>query len=201
MLFSKSLYSRLVNNDVLDNIQLLDNFIKRKDLSFVLKRLNKSIPENKVVHSMRAAYLANKFSHGTDAAIIALCHDYLECGGSLKKLDVSDKIKECIMCLTIEPFFDDYDNPPLMSLIYKIGRLPEEYKNDIIIAKIADRLDNCVMKQNAGELKKKYIDKTISIIQFLWREYTGDKKALKTFIVNSFSIVNKEFDCISSLLN
>jgi hypothetical protein len=189
-----------MKNIVTEQLESLEVIIDPVYLKQIYKKIRKSLSIDKVYHSIRTASYAIEFTNSPDAIIVALCHDYLEAGGSLLKLDVSDRIKELLMCLTIEKYFNEYDNPSLCCLHYKIPRLPTDMKKDLIYAKISDRLDNCIMKANIGILKDNYIEKTKNLLFMLYNNFPNNKTDLREKILEKFIPINPGFIELNKIL-
>lgn len=137
----------------------------------------KIMPKKKVKHSLRVATDVADVIDDRDVIFGALFHDYIERGGKVDRLPISNKAKTLVKLLTtIDDDYKDSKNIPLSHMKDVISQVEdEELKNKLILIKLADRLDKFKNKR----ISKKYKNKSKELIKFLLKKYTGENKSAK----------------------
>lgn len=158
-----------------------------KNIRRLLKKL-KVMSRGKQRHSMRvSSSLMDMGSMDRDVVLGALFHDYIERGGDIDKLDVSQNVKDIVNFLSV--FDDSYEtskNPPLEHLRDVFGKIDNQsLKNYLIEIKVADRVDN--LKRRGKNISKGYLKKSIELIEFLMGNYTGSMD-----LVGLLRVLNKK---------
>lgn len=155
-----------------------DNFSHNdiENLKKLFKHL-KIMPKRKVKHSLRVAADVAEVVDDKDTVLGALFHDYIERGGRVEKLPISNKSKTLVKLLTtIDDNYKDSENIPLSHMKDIISQVKDEkLKNKLILIKLADRLDKFKNKN----VSKKYKRKSKKLIKFLLKKYTGKNKSAK----------------------
>lgn len=144
----------------------------------VLNRL----PKHKRKHSWRVAKSLYRAGADPDAVHAAVAHDFLERGGTMKRLQkvidkhgLSPRVAELVRALSSEEKNDEQaDNEPLRHLQHVLPTLPEESRNKVILIKLGDRLDN--LYRRGKKIGKNYRRKTSELLSFLGYAYTGPQE-------------------------
>lgn len=142
-----------------------------------MRPILKELPKKKIKHSVNVAKELK--NHNKIAIYAALGHDYLERGGDIADLvdhladhNIPDKVLHIIKVLSQDED-DDADDP----LEHMQDQLPqihdEEIRNNVILIKMADRLDNLRKRYKKNELNKKYVKKSRKLIHYLMSTYNG----------------------------
>ena len=147
------------------------------------------LPKKKQEHSIRVAKHLHEIG-ADDASIYAgLTHDYLERGGTpkylakqVKKKDLPDEVIPVVHGMSQEEEIDA-ENEPLEHIKQTLATADDEHKNIIVVTKIADRIDN-LRKRMAedGKIGKKYLKKSVDLVQYLVSQYTGRNKLMKRLL-------------------
>lgn len=156
-----------------------------------MQPLLSTMPRSKRRHSKRVAHSLKKAGAGKTAIYAGLLHDYLERGGDVYSLhDHIDQLGLPIKIISLvnalsddEKQSEDNSNQPLahmQSILRNIA--DEDLKNMIILIKLSDRLDNLNKRARKGKLGKKYTIKSIELVDWLKRQYTGKNKPLRKLI-------------------
>lgn len=156
-----------------------------------MQPLLRTMPRSKRKHSKRVAHSLKKAGANETAIYAGLLHDYLERGGDVYSLhDHIDELGLPIKIISLvnvlsddEKQSEDNSNQPLahmQSILRDIA--DEDLKNMIILIKLSDRLDNLNKRVKKGKLGKKYIIKSIELVDWLKGQYTGKNKPLKKLI-------------------
>ncbi len=160
----KKLIEKIKNSFSIDDIASLKNlFVKLKIM-----------PPSKVKHSIRVATDVAEVKKDKKIIFAALFHDYVERGGNVDELPISEKSKLLVKLLTtIDDEYSDSENIPLSHMKDVLANIKDEkIKNKLIIIKLADRLDKFKNKK----LSKKYIKKSKELIKFLVKNHSGNNK-------------------------
>lgn len=142
--------------------------------------LKKKLSKKKLKHSKRVAKLVKELSDSNDVYNAALYHDYLEVGGKMKKLDsiISYESFKLVLALTKK----DTDGT-IETIKKRLSGENQSFINDVIKIKLCDRYDNLRKRNKKGELKGKYLNRSIELIQYLYDKYIGmDKYIIEKFI-------------------
>jgi hypothetical protein len=156
------------------------------------------MPQGKVKHSARVARtvfnavadaqdqkLVNKGrfadldSHKWTAVMAAIFHDYLERGGDhsvLNQLNLSPDSISVINALTSDKGEED----PLTHMQEVLPQLNQKLRNIVILIKLSDRIDNLRRRMGAGGIGWKYLAKSSSLMNYLFRAYSGDPSNLES---------------------
>lgn len=147
------------------------------------------LPKHKQKHSKRVGKSLEKAGAGKVATYAGLLHDYLERGGDIETL--SDHIDELGLpkriVLAVQALSQDESvdagaaNQPLMHLKQVLGKIKnEDLRNIVILAKLADRIDN--LRRRLPAIPKQYRKKSEELIEYLIEKYTGKGKPLRKLI-------------------
>ena len=154
------------------------------------KPIKKVMSKSKLKHSKRVANNTKYMIYSEDVYNSALYHDFIEKGGdtNILKSIVSEYSFQLIDTLT-----HNIDDDVLSILKTKLIGKNTKFVNDIIIIKLSDRADNIKRKSKEGILTKKYVQKSVELIQYLYDNFIGDKDKLKNFIENKILPYHKKF--------
>jgi len=151
-----------------------------------MKPLLAILPKRKKKHSERVGKTLKDVGAGKIATYAGLLHDYLERGGSLE--DLSDHIEELGLprqiVQAVQSLSQDENygtsNQPLTHLKRVLKTIDDEdLRNIVIVAKLADRIDNFRRRRNRDELTKLYRKNTDRLIEYLINQYTGKGKPVR----------------------
>jgi hypothetical protein len=84
------------------------------------------------------------------------------------------------------------DISTLSDLKMKFPTFSDSFKNDVIYIKLCDRTDNLNKRVKSGDLSKRYINKSIKLIQYLYDNYIGNKEKIKNFILINLPILKND---------
>lgn len=160
-----------------------------------VKPLLRDMPPAKRKHSERVAKNLKKIGVKKTGVYAALLHDYLERGGTIKKLNkhitklgLPNEILQIVISLSQDEELDGVNNAPLHHMQSIMNNIADEdLKNMIILCKMSDRLDNLNKRAKTGKVSKNYRAKSVELIDYLVDNYTGDEKLLKN-ILNGFNL-------------
>lgn len=168
-----------------------------------VKPLLNLLPKGKRKHSRRVGKALHDAGVGKVGIYTGLLHDYLERGGSI--YDLSDHINELGLPSTIikavqslsrdEGMADSNSNQPLQHLQEILPGIGDEsLKNIVILAKMADRLDNLHKRASGKILTKGYRRKSAELVNYLMSQYSGDPKPFKRLLkqLGKFGNIVKE---------
>jgi (p)ppGpp synthase/HD superfamily hydrolase len=143
-----------------------------KQIAKDLKRLN-IMPKGKLKHSIRVSDRLVDLDVDKDVILGALFHDYIERGGDVDDLSISEDTKDIVRFLSsFDDTFASSDNEPLEHLIHVFGRIDnQELKNQLVMIKLSDRVDN--LNRRGKSVSKGYLKKSIALLKFLMSNYTG----------------------------
>jgi (p)ppGpp synthase/HD superfamily hydrolase len=164
-----------------------NDFIAERYTLADIDTLNQHMKARKVKHSCKVAELTKELTDDEDVYYAALYHDYLERGGSYEELGkvISKKAYSLVLALTkdgVDTLDTETDNVTLAAIKAKFHRYDAESRNALVIIKLCDRVDNLKKRRKRDELSKKYIRKSVELVEFLCGEYTGDTAKLDAFI-------------------
>lgn len=156
-------------------LKKLKSYIPKKDIKSIEVILNrlKVMPKGKQKHSIRVSKSLVDFDSSVDVILGALFHDYIERGGNIDKLPISQTSKDIVRFLSaFDSSLTDVDNAPLhhLQLIFKDIE-NQELKNKLVLVKISDRLDN--IKRRGKKISKDYLNKSKDLFRFLMSQYNG----------------------------
>lgn len=173
----------------------MEHFVKKyyEYHTYQIKDL-KVMPNRKINHSKNVAKLVKTLTNSIDVYDAALYHDYLERGGKEKKAKkvLSYYAHKLVLALTKQKFKNTKKISTLDDLKMKFETFSNTFKNDVIYIKLCDRTDNLNKRMKSGKISKKYIKKSIDLIQFLYDNYIGDKDKIKNFILENLPILKNE---------
>jgi len=151
------------------------------------------MPHRKIMHSKRVALLTKKLSNNIDIYNAALYHDFLERGGKENKMRniISFYSYRLVKALTKDSYNKNLYNDTLEDIKINFTIYSENFKNDIIIIKLCDRVDNIKQRLKKNKLKKSYLKKSVELIQYLYDNYTGDKQKIISLIDIEIPIIKK----------
>lgn len=168
------------NKEKKEFLKSIKSHISKKDLGRIesmLKKL-KVMPKSKQKHSLRVAKNIASVEQDVDVILAALFHDYIERGGKIEKLPVSNLTKDIIFFLT--SFDEEYEgekNVPLAHIKEVLKKIKNQrLKNKLILIKLADRIDN--LKKRKGNINKSYRKKSEELIKYLLKKYEGDNSSV-----------------------
>lgn len=165
-----------ISKDKRDFIKKLKGSLSKSEVNKIAKSLKrlKIMPKEKQSHSMRvSSNLMDVGIESKDVILGSLFHDYIERGGDIDKLDISETSKDIIKFLSA---FDDThgnsDNAPLAHLISVFGQINNQgLKDKLVMIKVADRVDN--LNRRGKSASKGYLKKSVDLIKFLMGNYGG----------------------------
>ncbi|CAG7581543.1 MAG: putative hydrolase [uncultured marine phage] len=138
----------------------------------------KELKKAKRDHSKRVADLTKQLSNSEDIYNAAYYHDYLERSGNREKMgEVLSFYSHTLVILLTNKEGED----ALHSLKKKLKGSNKKIKDDTIIIKTCDRIDNLLKRKREGKLTKKYIRKSADLFKYMYNNYSRQKQ-LKKFI-------------------
>jgi tRNA(Ser,Leu) C12 N-acetylase TAN1 len=150
------------------------------------KTFHSTFNKKKKTHSLNVRNLACKMGCDKDAEQAALFHDFIEKGGSPKKLK---NIVSPVAFGLVKGMTNKNNKDPLKSIKQKLKKLDNSQKINLIKIKLADRAANIQQRIKEDRLKIKYINKTADLVNYLYQEFPGNKQKIKVFIIKNF--INK----------
>lgn len=159
-------------------INHLKNKIPLIDIKKIKRLLSKLhiMPTQKVIHSMNVAKNVTKYSDDVDIIMSALFHDYIERGGDIDRIDISETSKDIIKMLSIldnENETSEFIDVEMHMNEILSGIENQELRNDIIHIKLSDRLDNIRKRAVKKSLSKDYLNKSIDLFKTMDEYYNG----------------------------
>jgi (p)ppGpp synthase/HD superfamily hydrolase len=147
-----------------------------------------TMPKHKQKHSKRVGRSLEKAGAGKVATYAGLLHDYLERGGDIEalsdhigELGLPQKIVMAVQALSQDENDISSANQPLAHLKQVLrGVQNEDLRNIIILAKLADRIDN--LRRRLPNISKRYRQKSNELISYLTKMYTGKNKPFRKLI-------------------
>lgn len=156
-------------------LKRLKGYLSKSEVRRIKVQMEKLgiMPKDKIKHSIRVSDRLVDFDVDKDVILGALFHDYIERGGDVDSLDLSEDTKDIIRFLSsFDDKFSDSDNEPLEHLIHVFGRIQNQgLKNKLVLIKVSDRIDN--LNRRGKSVSKKYLNKSIDLLRFLMANYTG----------------------------
>lgn len=161
------------------NILNYNNFLFEYLSKDELKYAKEVLPKQKLKHSKRVAEYTKEIKDDKDVYNASVYHDFIERGGNYEDCGkiLSPYALKLVKCLT-----NNDDTDTLLKLKMVLSGCDNKTKNDVLIIKIADRADNLNKRLDKDNLNKKYLNKSIELIQYIWDNYTDDKTKLFRFI-------------------
>jgi (p)ppGpp synthase/HD superfamily hydrolase len=150
------------------------------------KTFHKTLNQKKKIHSKNVRNLACKMGCDNDTEQAALFHDFIENGGSPKKL--KNLVSPTAFGL-IKDMTNKKNKDVLKSIKQKLKNADDNKKINLIKIKLADRAENVQTRIKENRLKLKYINKTAELVNYLYQEYPDNKNKIKVFIIKNF--INK----------
>lgn len=173
-----NLFNLLVESKIKEHkrnyINTLKKYLSKEDLNKVKSLLPSLKPYStrKKVHSLNVSKEIIPFND-VDTIVGALFHDFIELGGDVNELPISDTAKDIIKFLTVyEEEYQDSENIPLSHMEDVFSQINSQLlKNKLIRIKLYDRLDN--LKNRGGSATKKYLKKSLDLMKLLGTHYSG----------------------------
>lgn len=156
-----------------------------------VKALLATMPKHKRKHSIRVGKKLHKAGAGKAGVYAGLLHDYLERGGDVRRLldhsqefGISQQAIEAVKILSMdEKNGDSVENQPLIHMQQVLPTLADpEMRNIVILAKMADRLDNLTKRARSGKIGRNYRLKSDQLVSFLQSQYSGKQRPLLKLI-------------------
>jgi hypothetical protein len=165
--------------------QVLGRILSKDSLGNYRRQLKLVMPAGKVKHSLRVGATLAKTGGSENTIKAALFHDFLERGGSVGAmthvLGLDPHVANLVVAMSSDEKESDssYENEPLNHIRQILGgKLDDETKNQIILIKLSDRIDNLKRRVKAGGIGNNYIRKSKELCKFLFQHYTGDKESI-----------------------
>ena len=145
-------------------------------------QLRQVLPARKVLHSFKVGATTAAAGTSNHAVEAALLHDYVEHGGNLGnlafKLNLSGRVVQMVQALSNDEK-DVGSNAPLVHLqkILNDPQIDNGTRNEIILIKLSDRIDNLRKRIKAGGVGDRYLLKSKELCKYLFQQYAGDPKS------------------------
>jgi (p)ppGpp synthase/HD superfamily hydrolase len=148
------------------------------------KDLKKVLDKDKQKHSLNVKNYLCQLDCDDEVEQAAIFHDFIEQGGSNKKLNkyITKKAKKYVNILT-----HDEDANVVNDFKNKTKKLSNKDKIKVFNIKLADRADNFNKRIKNNDLSNEYINKTYKLLKYIIKSYPGDQVKLNKFINSNFT--------------
>lgn len=155
-------------------------------------------------HSKRVGKMLHQAGVGKVGTYAGLLHDYIERGGDIRQLishagqyGLPARVIEIVRALSVDEknadtIVPNTQNQPLVHLQNVLPELDYRMRNIVILAKMADRIDNLAKRAKRGHISGSYRIKSNELLAYLRSQYNGKPKPFRKLMRQYEEVVNQD---------